>query len=222
MRKIMIAVTIMLCSIFCIIFIKKDYKNLKKGNNMNNKSIEEIEQYILNISSYEAKAQVTIKSNKTTNTYIIKQSYAKDDNAYRQEVLEPENIKGVTFSYDGQNLKIENTKLNLSKIYNNYEYLGDNNLTLKSFIDDYSKSNKKSIYEENDTVILETEVLNGNKYQCYKTLYISKSTGLPTKLEVKDINKDTLVYILYNEIEINNLQKEDVLAFKLEGINEEI
>ena len=40
---------------------KTDYKNEKSGNT---KSINEIEQYILNVSSYKAKIEVTVKSNK--------------------------------------------------------------------------------------------------------------------------------------------------------------
>ena len=32
-------------------------------------------------------------------------------NIFRQEVLEPENIKGLVTTYDGENLKIENTRI---------------------------------------------------------------------------------------------------------------
>ena len=41
------------------------------------------------------------------------------------------------------------------------------------------------------------------KYQKYKNLYIDIKTGNPTKLEVKDNNKDTVVYILYNKVKLN-------------------
>ena len=47
---------------------------------------------------------------------------------------------------------------------------------------------------------------------------LTKLPGKPTKLFVQDINKKNLVYILYNEITINGLQKEDVLAFQLTDI----
>ena len=33
-------------------------------------------------------------------------------------------------------------------------------------------------------------------------LYLNKKTKLPTKMEIKDDNKNTKVYILYNEITI--------------------
>ena len=68
---------------FLAFFIKNNYKNLKVGNNMSNKSIEEIEEYILNISSYEAKIEMIVNSNKTTNKYVILQTQkSKRSNAF--------------------------------------------------------------------------------------------------------------------------------------------
>ena len=49
-----------------------DYKSLKFGNNISNKSADKIEKYILGINSYELKADITIESNKNTNNYRIK------------------------------------------------------------------------------------------------------------------------------------------------------
>ena len=50
-------VVIILATIFFIIIIfliKNNYKFLKKGNNISNKSADEIKEYILNIESYQA------------------------------------------------------------------------------------------------------------------------------------------------------------------------
>ena len=52
---------------------------------------------------------------------------------------------------------------------------------------------------------------NQNKYQTYQNLYISKNTNLPTKMELLDINKNITVYILYNEIKVNQTKKGDIL-----------
>ena len=41
-----------------------------------------------------------------------------------------------------------------------------------------------------------------NNYQKYETLYISKETGKPTKMEIKDTNQNIIIYIIYNEIDI--------------------
>ena len=63
---------------------------------------------------------------------------------------------------------------------------------------------------------------NTNKYNCYKKLYIDKKTVKPVKMEIEDINKKILVYILYDEIKINSINKDEVLAFKLDIQKENI
>ena len=75
-KKIYIGIAIILLAflIFLIIFLKNNDKNFEIGNTINNKNIEEIEEYILNISSYEATVSVTIESNKNTNKYVLEQS----------------------------------------------------------------------------------------------------------------------------------------------------
>ena len=208
-RKINIGIVILglLLLIFIIFLLKNNYKILKTGNNMSNKSIEEIEKYILNIGSYEATIQVTIESNKNTNRYVLNQKYVSP-NQSKQIVLEPANIEGLEIVYDGQNLHVNNTKLNLSKVYENYEYIADNFLTLESFIEDYNhckKEGKNRLSEDEKEYILEAE-LNRSKYVYIKKLYISKETGKPTQMLIEDINEKTIVYILYNEININDLR----------------
>ena len=197
-------------------------KYLKNGNNMSNKSADEIKEYILNISSYESEVEINVISNKNQNKYKAKQQFVKEDNLYKQEIIEPENIKGVIFSYDGKNLKLENTKLGLNKIYEDYKYIGSNDLSLIQFVNDYNDVEEKSFQEKDGNVILELKIKNGNKYRTYKKLYVDKQRGVPTKMEIQDVSQNIIIYILYNEIKINNLQKEDILAFKLSIENQDI
>ncbi len=91
-----------------------------------------------------------------------------------------------------------------------------------SFINDYNESSESNMSENDNEIVLETKLKNGNKYIAYKKLYINKSKGVPSKLEIQDITQKTSIYILYNEIKINNLQKEDILAFKLKEIANDI
>lgn len=209
---------LILFSMFIIVLIflfQKTYKNNNFGNNINNKNSEEIKNYILNISSYEAQIEVEVKSNKNYNKYIMNQKYA-EPNIYKQEILEPSNIKNLTITYDGKDLKIENSKINLSELHENYNCITENFLYLTSFIENY-KNNNDSIYlEEDNQIIMEASINNANsKYTTYKKLYINKENGKPIKMEILDINKNIIVNIKYNEIKINNVKKEDVLAFKL-------
>ncbi len=222
MKKIIIIAIIIIVAIIAIFFIKNNYKNPILGNNISSKSADEIKKYILDINSYELTANITIESNKNTNVYVAQEKYVKENNIFEHEILEPENVKGIKFTYDGANLKIENSNLNLSKIYENYPYMGENTITLMSFIKDYTDSNENNISENENEIILEAKLKNGNKYKTYKKLYIDKKTGVPNKLEIQDITQKTSIYILYNEIKINNLQKEDILAFKLKEISNDI
>ena len=60
-------ILIILLIIFVLFFLVQIiYKTHKNGNNIG-KSTDDLVEYILNISSYEAKIEVTVNSNKTTN-----------------------------------------------------------------------------------------------------------------------------------------------------------
>ena len=193
-KKIIIFIIIIILSILIIFFFTNKTKKIKFGNNS---SSQEIIDNILNISSYETIIEVEINSNKNTNKYIIKQKYIAPDIS-EQEIIEPENIQGIKIIKNKNELKIENSKYNLSKIYNDYEYMTDNCLDLNTFIENY-KLNGKEIYEEKDNEIILCIETN-HKYNKYIELYISKETGKPTKMEIKDNSKNTLIYILYREV----------------------
>ena len=135
------------------IFYKNSIKNLKIGNNKNS---QEIVDYILNLSSYEAEVTVNITSNKNSNKYILKQKYQKDKE-HIQEVIEPSNIAGVKIINDGKNLKIENSNLNLNEIIENYTNLENNNLDLSMFIDEYKNSNESNYEEKDDEIIMKVK-----------------------------------------------------------------
>lgn len=223
-RKVIILIsfmTILIISVILYFFYQNHYKTRNLGNNIN-KSADGIEHYILNISSYEANVTIEVNSNKNINQYVVKQQYVQP-NLFKQEVIQPTNIQGLTTLYDGKNLKIENTQLNLSKIYENYQYITDNALCLESFITDY-KQNQCSRYEEQEQqIIMKTQIQDSkNKYIVYKNLYIDKNTAKPLKMEIQDVNQKLLVYILYNEIKIDSTSKEDVLAFNLKLQNIDI
>ena len=218
-KKILFFILILLVLILIITFFYLNtYKNSKIVNNIDKSNIKE---YILNISSYEAKATITVKSNKNTNKYIVKQQY-NSNKVFKQEILEPENIKGLITIYDGNNLKIENTKLNLSNIYENYQFISNNVLDLYAFLENYKNASNPE-YEENDTqIIMKLKNDNLNNYNIFQNLYIDKNTALPTKMEIIDKNQNTLVYIEYNEISFNTTSREEILAFSLENIESNI
>lgn len=201
-KKIIIIISV----IFLIIILILYYKTKISGNNIS-KSINDLKDYILNISSYEATLEVEVISNKNTNKYLLKQWYASP-NIFKQEVQEPENINGLTIIYDGSNLKIQNSRLNLQKIYNEYSYLSSNILTINGFIERCKEIQPTYRETENE---LNIEIINSKKYIKYQCLVIDKKTRKPIRMEIKDENQNTLVYILYKEVTINNTTKEDII-----------
>ena len=175
---IFLIIIILLVAILFLIFSKNTAKVFKNGNNKNS---QEIVDYILNISSYKLNVTVEVISNKNTNKYILKQQYASP-NVTSQEVVEPSNIAGVKITNDGTNLKLENSNLNLSTIFENYNYLGDNCLDLLAFIENYKSNAESEFIEEDNQIIMKTKSGNENRYTKNKTLYIDKETAKPTKL----------------------------------------
>ena len=200
-KKRKIVIVCFIVTLILIVFLISYFfmvKNLKIGNN---KSSQEVVDNILNMKTYEAEIEVEVKSNKNQNKYVIKQEYNGENDNY-QEVLEPSNIKGVKITKDNDELKLENTNLNLVSIFENYEYLSENHLDLDSFISDYKESRYSKYKENEDEIIMETFSQNDSKIE--KDLYINRKTGMPTKLEINDTNKKTAVYILYREVNVNS------------------
>ena len=191
---------IIICAIiatFIIIFINNNYKINKTGNN---KSIQEIEQDILNIKTYKATLTVTIKNNRNENNYKIKQEVTKD---YEKQVTtEPKEIEGLEMTYKDGKLEIKNTELNLSKIYENYPNVAENNLFLTQFLQSYQNGEDKDIKTTENEIIMKVKT-NKNKYNVTQVLYVNMKDLKPKKLEILDNNNNIKVYILYNEIEIN-------------------
>lgn len=221
--KIILIITALIIAIAIIttILIKnnnKTAKNLKIGNNS---SSQEIVNYILNISSYETQIEVEVKSNKNSNKYKMKQTYIDNQNN-TQEVLEPSNIQGVKIIKENNTLKIENTQLSLTKIIENYQEITQNNMDLANFIENYKNNANSKFKEENNQIIMETTAKTENNYQKYEKLYVSKENGKPIKMEIKDTNQNTIIYIIYNEININKVANEKTYAFRMINASTEI
>ena len=199
-KRIMLTIIIFIIILFIIvIFLNNDYKKSETGNN---KTIQEIENYILNIKNYEALLDVTIVNNRNENNYKIKQEITNEYE--KQTILEPEEIKGLEMIYTKGKLEVKNTNLNLSKIYENYPNVCENNLFLAQFIQSYAneKENKSLNIIDENKIVMKVKT-NKNKYDVTQVLYVNIQDLKPESLEILDNNNNTKVYILYNEIEIN-------------------
>lgn len=187
--------------IICVIFFIFNYKKIFYGNNISIKNKDEIIEKILNGKiEYKANIKVNIISNKNQNIYEIMQE--ESQNKSYQEIITKGDIEGVKIIYTDNVLKVENSKLNLKKIYENYELVTNDYLFLSSFSKDYLESEDTSLEEIDDTIIINLKVENSNKYIKYKELYLNKDTGMPIKLIIKDSDKQVIACIEYINIEI--------------------
>ena len=195
-KKIIISISVLI-SLFLIILCVK-FSNFG-NNNINQDSVKDI----FNMQEYEAEIEATITSNKNENKYKIKEQYTKSEEKATQEVLEPEDLKGVKIIKQGAKITLENTQLNLSKIFEECNGIVESDMNLLTFIKNYKENTQQSSMEEkNKEIILKTKSNSNNKHLENKVLYIDKTTGKPTKMEIKDTNKKTIVYIVYNKVEI--------------------
>ena len=201
-KKIILIITIVLVILIAILIIFKNNsaKNLKIGNNS---SSQEIVNYILNLNSYETQIEVEINSNKTTNKYVIKQKYTNSGNS-SQEIIEPKEIQGLRIEKENNKITLENSKLNLSTTYENYEYLSDNCMDLSSFVENYKQDEKANYEEKDDQIIMKVKDSGENKKIANKILYIDKKTAKPTKMEVMDDNQNITICIIYKEVNVNS------------------
>lgn len=208
-KKKVIYITLLIIIMLIISFfvIKNNYKNIKLGNNIIVQNPDSIVDNILNIKSYEANVTVKVISNKNENTYELEQKNIKEKE-YLQIIRKPPEIEGMEIIFRNNKLEIKNSKLNLTKIYEEYQYVTENELDLMSFVKECSNlENEKKIINEEEQVIIDLKIKNeSNKYIKYKKVYIDKKTGKILKMEIKDITQNIRVYILYNEIKINALQ----------------
>ena len=143
---------ILILILFVIFFAFFMVKNFKSGNN---KSSQDMVNDILNMKTYNTIIEVEVKSNKNQNKYVIKQVY-NSENENSQEVIEPSNISGVKIIKTNGDLKLENSKLNLISVFQNYIYLSENDLDLSSFISDYRNNENSNYTENNDEIVMRT------------------------------------------------------------------
>lgn len=191
-----------LCMIFLLlIFAFCGYKFFRTGNNKNIESIGELGEHILNISNYEIEANVTIYSNKNSNTYRFTEY--KMNEYQKQEIFNEEDNNSIVIENDGDKLTIKNTLLDLTQVFENYEEVTKNTIGFDAFLDDYNNSDSVNISEDEKYYLIFVKVKNSsNKYIQNKTLFMDKKSGKAEKIEVKDINNNSTIVIEYTRFQI--------------------
>lgn len=196
-KKIFIICMIFLCLFLCIF----GYKFFIAGNNKNIENVGQVSDYILNIKNYDAEANVTVYSNKNSNTYSLKQY--KKDNYQKQEIINNDENYGLIIENEGEKITIKNTTLDLTSVFENYRDVVNNSTGLDSFIQDYENSNETEVTEDEQYYMLFVKIKDSqNVYMENKTLYINKKNKQVDKIEVRDINNNRTIFIEYTRFEI--------------------
>ena len=194
LRKIYILLSI----IFILIFLIFYYKNLKLGNTIIKIDKEEVIENILK-RHFKYEAKVKVYSNKNENEYRLK--IVEDEKNSLLEAIGENSISGLKIEKKNGDLTVKNTKLKLDKIYENYQEMTDNSLFLSTFRKDCKETNKITEEETTNSIVIKIILKNETKYIKYKELYISKTTGMPTKMIIKDSSKQPKIIIEYTSIE---------------------
>lgn len=195
-KKLLFIFVFICITIFFIFY----YNFFILGNNINRSQEEIVDNIINKMNEYEANIEVKVISNKNQNCYRMYQNVNSEKSILR--INAPDNISGLVIENNKNKLIIRNTKLNMQKLYEDYEFVLNNSLFLDVFVEDYKNNNSK-IYEENNEFILEINLENSKStYVKYKELHVDKKTGKPKELIIRDNTKKVNISIIYNDIKI--------------------
>lgn len=198
MKKKIFIVAIIFILVISIFYC---YKFFIPGNNKSVKDVNELNEYILNIESYNLEAKITVNSNKNTNTYWLKEK--SENGSLVTEVISENTNNGIICEYKNESLTIKNTQLGLPRIFADYKELFTNPLDLNSFIQDYKLDEKKEVKTKDDYYIVSVKSMNTqNKYTTHKVMYFSRSKNKIERIEVKDINNNQTIIIEYSNFKL--------------------
>ncbi len=179
---------------------------------------------IINMTSYSAEFEITVKSNKNTNTYTMKEWYKKGIGT-KQEYLDSSNNKVTILTLNNKTI-IQNENQKNVMVLNEYITKYTNLLSINTFIDIYQKYKEKDCcfdansYEKvnNIYMILDNSCKMGENCNCDVSeivknvskieLKVDKNTGKPITYIVYDNDKKECISIVYNKFDINAEIKE--------------
>ena len=220
-KVLKISIIVVLLLVIVLMFFKfYNYNNLKNGNNIGDKTLMEIEEYILNISSYTTDMEVVIESNKNVNKYIMHQEFVAP-NIVSQKIIEPKNIEGLTVKYDGNNLEIFNSNLNLNTIYENYvrKYLIGKGI---GNVNDLQNNATNYVSAVNQAKFL-TEMMNSNflteeELDVVKRARNYKTTSHPKSCDIITYKYATGLEALIGYLDLKNKKEriDEIMNFILE------
>ena len=198
MKKKDFIVTLIIFGILFLFFCV--FKFLSLGNNKIIGDVNDLDKFILSIENYNACANISVYSNKNSNTYRLNQSCR---GGITTQEIDDGKSKIVIICDGGNKLTIKNTVLPTEKVFEVYSEACNNSIGLDAFIEDYKADSNSEIKEENGYFVVSVKAKNSqNRYSKSKVLYFNKEKRRIEKIVVKDINNNDVIIIEYSTLEI--------------------
>lgn len=166
---------------------------------------EKIHKRFYNIPSYSTNCEVTIVSNKNTNTYNITAVYDNQSKRYRLDFDDVTIILGST----NAQIKRENKVMTVPVTDENMLML------VNTFFESYytGESSVNTSSKTSSDVTLKCDILNSPDYAKYMELIIDSKTILPKVMSVFNKQNKQIITVKFNNFNI--LNKIDDNTFKL-------
>jgi len=166
-----------------------------------------------NIDSFSAVVEVTVNTDRTENVYQMRQYYIAPD-MFREDVLSPENLEGMTYIFsggtmliippnDGESVLFEDIPKNrsytfLPDFFGRYFEIGTEAVPVSA------EPTGETAQVDETVTVLEVQLDGDNIYRATQKLWIDNKTLMPIRLETYDADGDPLVVVLFTEFNLND------------------
>lgn len=171
----------------------------------NEASIHSAGNFFKELKQYESEVTVTFLKDKQPNEMKMKQ-IANMDGRYEWTVVEPEHLKDVKVSYDGQ--KITEHFPNVNQTLEVKGSPAQNEMLLTHFVSRYltNENIKEQEIQLNGKSVRTYEMpIEGNfKYLSKEKLWLDEKSQLPLKMEIYDDTGNITIEVIYKDFKFNS------------------
>ena len=159
----------------------------------------DIQEFWAQMTSYQATLQITFVSNRSSNTYTVRQQVLMSG-PYRMEVLAPEECRGVLTICDGEKTMQKDPSIGMTVEAS--ETPVRSVLFLQEFWQQYLRSPEK-VEPEDGEYVLETELSGGHEKLAVQRLWVNAQDGYPKRMEIYDTEGMLSIRVDYIEFQPN-------------------
>ena len=159
----------------------------------------DIQEFWAQMTSYQATLQITFVSNRSSNTYTVRQQVLMSG-PYRMEVLAPEECRGVLTICDGEKTMQKDPSIGMTVEAS--ETPVRSVLFLQEFWQQYLRSPEK-VEPEDGEYVWETELSGGHEKLAVQRLWVNAQNGYPKRMEIYDTEGMLSIRVDYIEFQPN-------------------